>query len=162
MMLNILNNCNQLIQKREVIHENINQLSKLSDEFTNLLDLQETSSDLTSGQINFLNEKRINLRHNLVNLKDGLRIHYGLEEEILHPLIGLLLMQTLTTQHEGILKKLNDIDTIILNLSPMGILFNSIYLKQEVDNVCQTINHLNWQENSLLTFSGVCRNEEPL
>ncbi len=163
MILGKLNNdCNQLIQEREVIQENLNQLSKLSEELTSISDLQKTSSDFNSYQTRLLNEKRINLRHHVVNLQDGLQVHYDLGEEIMRPLVSLLLLQTLTTQHGQILKKLADIDAVILNLSPMGILFNSAYLKHVVDSVCLVISNLSCQENSLLAVSGICRDEEAL
>lgn len=164
MIFDKINNYNQLIQEREVIRENVSQISKLSDEFTNLADLRNVSSDLdlTSYQINILSEKRINLRNHIVNLKDGLQVHFGLGEEIMRPLIGLLLLETLLIQHGQIIKKLSDIDAVILNLSPMGILFNSIYLKHEIDDICLVIYKINCQESSLLAFSGICRDEEPV
>jgi hypothetical protein len=154
--------CNQLIQEREVIHANMDHISTLSDEFTNLTDLHNDSSELTFYQVNILNEKRINLRHNIVDLKEGLQIHFDLGEEVLKPLVGVLLLQALVLQHVEMLRKLSDIDSLILNLSPRGMLFNSAYLKDRISAIFLVLRKMNGQESSLLAFFGICRNEEPL
>jgi len=157
-----LYNGNQLLQEREVIHENVNQITRLSDEFAGLAGLQEPSEDLNHYQTGFVNAKRINLRHNLVNLKEGLQIHYNLGETVLRPLISLLLLESLEEQHTLVLNKLADINTVILNLSPMGMLFNCAYLKQEIDAVCRFVSGISCQESSLFSFVGICRDQEPV
>jgi hypothetical protein len=109
-----------------------------------------------------VNEKRINLRNDIVNLKRGLQIHYGLGEEALRPLISILLLQTLINKHREILEKLSDVDIVILNLSPLGILVNSSYLKGKINAILLIVRDLICQESSLLAFWGICRDEEPL
>jgi hypothetical protein len=153
---------NKLIQERQVIQSNIGRISDLSDDLVKMADLQNNSSEFTPYQVNRLNEKRINLRHNIINLKDGLQIHYGLGEEILRPLVGLSLLQTLVIKHREILKKLSEVDALILNLSPLGILFNSAYIKSKIIAICRILNDLNFHESSLLAFSGISRDEEPV
>lgn len=161
-MFENINSCNQLIQERQVIQENIKQISSLSEEFTNLAELQYDSSDLSSYQISFLNEKRINLRNHISDLKDGLQIHYDLGENVLRPLISLSLLQLLIEKHRLVIGKLAEIEGVILNLSPLGVLFNSTYIRQQIGAISQAMHYLSSQESSLLAFSGICRNEEPV
>jgi len=72
---------NKLIQERQVIRTNTRRIEDLSQELVNLANLQEVSEDISTYQSNLVNEKRINLRNDIVNLKKGLQIHYGLGEE---------------------------------------------------------------------------------
>ena len=153
---------NKLIQERQVIRTNTRRIEDLSQELVNLANLQEVSEDISTYQSNLVNEKRINLRNDIVNLKKGLQIHYGLGEEALRPLISILLLQTLINKHREILEKLSDVDIVILNLSPLGILVNSSYLRGKINAILLIVRDLICQESSLLAFWGICRDEEPL
>ena len=145
-----------------MIEENIRQISNLSEEFTNLADLQGDSSELTSYQVSLLNEKRINLRNHIADLKDGLQIHYDLGENVLRPLVSLSLLQLLIEKHKAVIGKLAEIEGVILNLSPLGVLFNSTYIEDQIINISRALHFLSTQESSLLAFSGICQNEEPV
>jgi hypothetical protein len=149
------NTFNQLIQEREVIRANINRIEDLSQDLVNFSNLQEGSRDITPYQSNILNDKRVNLRHNIIGLKDGLQVHYDLGEEVMRPLISSRLLKNLTTIHRDILNKLLEVNAVILNLSPLGILFNSNYLKEKISSVFLVMQNLNCQESSLLAFSGI-------
>jgi hypothetical protein len=149
----------RLIREHEVIQEVVSQIQKLSEEFMSLAEVHKHSADITSNQIGFLNAKRINFRHNLVSLRDGLRLHYQLVEEVIHQSISESILQRLIVQHERILKKIGEFDGVILNLSPLGVVFNSSYLKHMVDNLDLIISKLSYQEDSLLAITGACRDE---
>ena len=155
------NTFNTLLQERQVIQANTSRIEDLSQGLVNLANLQGVSQDITPDQSNLVNEKRINLRNNIVNLKEGLQIHYHLGEEILRPLISVLFLKTLVIKHRKIINYLADLEVVILNLSPLGMLFNSSYLKGKISAIFLVLQNLNWQESSLLAFSGISRNEEP-
>lgn len=157
-----VNTFHKLIQERQVIQANASRIEDLSQDLVNLANLQEASLDITPCQSNFVNEKRINLRNNIVNLKKGLQIHYDLGEMVLLPLVSFSLLQMLVVKHRAVLRKLSDLDVVILNLSPLGILFNSVYIKYEISAIFLVLHDLNCQENSPLAFSGITRNEEAL
>jgi len=155
------NTFNRLLQARLVIQANTSRIKDLSQDLVNLAKLQETSQNITPYQSNLVNEKRINLRNHIVNLEEGLRIHYHLAEEVLEPLISTVLLQTLAIKHREIVEKLSNVHMVILNLSPLGMLYNSSYLKGEIRAITLIIQDLSCQESSLLSFSGISRNEEP-
>jgi hypothetical protein len=150
-----LNQCRQLIQEHEVIRRNISHISKSVSEFVNLADLKDIASDFTPRQISFLNYRRIKLRRHLIDLLDGLQTHHRLEEEMLRWATSLWLWQNIQIQQTRIFKTIADIEAIILNLSPLGILFNSNYLKSKVEDTCQTLSELICQEDSFLEVSEI-------
>ena len=160
-MLQETNTFTQLLQERQVIQASTSRLEDLSQDLVNMANLRGASQDITLYQSNLVNEKRINLRYNIVNLKEGLQIHYRLGEDILKPLISAWLLQTLVIKHIEVLINLSDVDLMILNLSPLGMLFNSAYLKGIINAVIRVLQNLNCQESSLLAFSGISRDEEP-
>ncbi len=160
-MIQGTNTFDKLIQERQVIQANTSRIEDLSQDLINLADLQDNTRDITPYQANFVNEKRINLRNNIVDLKEGLQLHYNLGEDVLQPLISALLFQTLVIRHIEILKKLSDMDSMILNLSPQGMLFNSAHLKRIICDIILVLQDLCCQESSLLAFFGISRNEEP-
>jgi hypothetical protein len=156
-----INIFSKLIQERQAIRANTSLIENLSQDLVNLANLQENSPDITPYQVNMVNEKRINLRNTIVNLKEGLQLHYGLGEEALQPLVSIVLLQTLVIKHREILRKLSEVDMVILNLSPLGMLFNSCYIKETISAIFVVLQDLSCQESSILLFSGICRDEEP-
>jgi hypothetical protein len=97
---------NKLIQERQVIRVNTSRIEDLSQDLVNLANLQEDSRDITIYQSNLVSEKRINLRNNIINLKEGLQIHYDMQEEALRPLIGGLCLKSLVIKHGEIITSL--------------------------------------------------------
>jgi hypothetical protein len=145
----------KLNQERKVIRANTSRIEDLSQDLTNLANLQGSSQDITLYQSNLVNEKRINLRNNIINFKEGLEIHYTMEEEALLPLISVLCLKSLINKHIEIITTLSDINIVILNLNPVGMLVNSDYLKEKISAVFVVLRNLNCQENSLLAYSGI-------
>jgi hypothetical protein len=156
-----INKINKLFQERQVIQANTNRIEDLSQDLVNLANLQGISMDITPYQTSLVNEKRINLRNNLVDLKEGLQIHYHLGEETLRPLISVLCLKTLVVKHDEIISHLANVEIVILNLSPVGVLFNSDYLKGVISAIFLALKNLNCQESSLLAYSGISPDEEP-
>lgn len=146
---------NRLIQDHEVISNTMDQITDLSEDLAVLENIKDISEDFTPYQYNFLNDRRINLRQNILHFKDGLEIHYNLEEKVLQPLLGDSVKQCLEEQHGQMLQRLRETDELLLNLSPIGIFFNGSYLKQKIAILGQSISTLNSMESSLLEIVGI-------
>jgi hypothetical protein len=59
---------NKLIRELQAIRVNTSRINILSQGMVDLANLQEYSQHITPYQTNFVNEKRINLRNNIINL----------------------------------------------------------------------------------------------
>ncbi len=149
-MLNTLSGLEQLIQEHEVIQANTRSIFELTDNLATLNSLQENSPGFTEYQFKYLSDKRVNLKRALGSLRDGLFSHYIREEEIMQPLVGIPLMQAIKKVHQDTLEKLTEIDWVLLNIGPLGVLFNSDYLKQKIDTLCQILNVSCNKENTIL------------
>jgi hypothetical protein len=149
-VLNILTTFEKLRQEHEVIQVNTHLISNSADSLQTLSGLQGNSADFTEYQVNFLSDKRVNLKRAIISLKDGLIEHQRYEEEVLQSLVGSPLIEVLKREHQEVLEKLTEIDWMLLNISPVGILFNSSFLKQKIDALCQELNAGCARENSIL------------
>ena len=149
-MLNTLTTFEKLIQEHEVIQSNTKQIAGSADNLLTLSNLQGNPANFTSYQVNYLGDKRMNLKRSITSLREGLTSHFHLEEEVLRSLLGIPLMRVLKQEHQEALERLEEIDWILLNVGPMGILANSSFIKQKVDVLCQVLNVGCNRENSIL------------
>jgi hypothetical protein len=149
-MLNTPTRFQKLMQEHETIQANIKLISSLADDLITLSDLTENYTDFSQYQVNFLRDKRLNLKRAIGSLKDGLLDHHSREEVVIRPLIGDMLMQAITRECREILEQLSEIDWILLNTSPAGILFNSVFLKQKVEAMCQRLSATCRKKDSIL------------
>jgi hypothetical protein len=140
----------KLMQEHEVILANTRLISNSADNLLTLSGLHVNSIDFTYHQMNFLSDKRVNLKRAISSLRDGLLVHQNREEEILTPMVGIPLMQVIKKEHQEILNKLAEIDWIMLNVGPIGLLVNSEFLKQKVDDLCAILSANCLRENSVL------------
>jgi hypothetical protein len=146
---------NKLIQEHAVIHSNINHITDLSEDLAILEEVKDKSEEFTPYQYSFLNNRRLDLRQSIAHFKDGLEHHYQQEEKLLKPLLGDPVKKCLEEQHGRMLQDLKETDELLLNLSPVGLLFNGNYLKQKINVLGRTVNTLNSMEGSLLEIIGI-------
>ncbi len=149
-MLNTLTTFEKLLQEHEVIQANIKHLTGAADNLRILSTLQGVASGFTSYQVNFLNDRRVNIKRALASLRDGLINHFSQEEVALLALVGEPLMKVIRKEHQEILDDLAELDWMLLNISPVGMLFNSVFLQQKVDALCRLLNSNCIRENSVL------------
>ncbi len=140
----------KLMQEHEVIQANTRQIASAADNLLTLFRLKDNPTAFTQYQVNILNDRRINLKRSISSLKDGLTEHYLREEELIQPLVGGPLMQIFKKEHQSILEKISEVDWILLNIGPLGILFNSAFLKQKIEAFCQTLKAICLREDSVL------------
>ena len=148
-MLGTLTTIEKIMQEHEVIQAQIKMLSSSVDNLLVLTNLQ-TGMEFSSYQMNFLSEKRVNIKRAVISLIEGLKHHNISEEEVMQPLIGEPLFLFLKKCHQDSLGRLAEIDWILLNVSPQGILFNGSYLKEKIDTLCQTLSTHCVEEDSIL------------
>lgn len=149
-MLNIPTRFEKLMQEHETIQANIRLISSLADDLITLSNLTENFTDFSQYQVNYLRDKRLNLKRAIGSLKDGLLDHHSREEDVIRPLIGDPLMQAIKKECRDILEQLSNIDWILLNTSPAGILFNSAFLKHKVDTMCRKLSANCRKKDSIL------------
>jgi hypothetical protein len=143
----------QLMHEHEIIRRKIDRIADLSEDLEILAKIKDKTRDLTIYQYGFLNDRRISLRQNLSQFTRRLRIHYTLEEKVLRPFLGNPARQILDQQHRGIMERLTELTELLLNLSPVGLLFNGSYFKYKFFTFSRTIGSLNSLENSLLEIA---------
>jgi hypothetical protein len=97
-----------------------------------------------------LSDRRLSLKRNLTTLKEGITEHHQREEEALGSLIGETLMQIIRREHRKAVEILAEIDWILLNVGPLGILFNIAFLKQKVDVLDRILKAICIREDSVL------------
>jgi hypothetical protein len=149
-VINTLTIFEKLMQEHEVIIANTRIISGSADNLLALSNLQDRSVDFTYHQVNYLSDRRVNLKRAISSLRDGLIDHHNREEDALNYHVGGRLLQAIKKEHQDILEKLAEIDWILLNIGPVGILINSSFLKQKVDDMCGRLSIGCFRENSIM------------
>jgi hypothetical protein len=149
-MLNTITAFEKLMQEHEVIEANIKQIANAADNLLTLSSLRDEPDNFTDYQVNYLSDRRVNLKRAIGTLRDGLEDHQTREQEVIQPLVGDPIINAIKMQHQEALDLIADINWILLNVSPVGILFNCVFLKQKVDALCRTLNANTVRENSIL------------
>ena len=98
-------------------------------------------------------KKRDQLLQTIDLLEDGLKNHFGYEEEALPLVFGELLMKPILHEHHGILGQIDNAKTNLINLERMGqdeLFSNRTEVLQSVNNLCQTVeDHAHQEETTL-------------
>ena len=86
-------------------------------------------------------------------LKDGLKNHFGYEEEVLPLLLGELLMKAILREHHEILEQIENANTTLINLEGLDqdeLLSEGLVVLKIIKNLCQTVeDHAHHEETSL-------------
>jgi hypothetical protein len=149
-MLNTLTKFEKFLQEHEVIRANLRQLENSAENLATIYRLQDRAGQFTSYQINILSEKRLTLKRAVNSLMDGLIAHHQREEEAIKSLVGEPLMQIINREHLRVVEKLGEIDWMLLNIGPTGILFNIDFLKQKVEELGRILNAISLREDAVL------------
>lgn len=149
-MLNTLTKFERLLQEHEVLRANLRQIENSTDNLLTLCRLQDRSGQFTNYQMNILAEKRLTLKRAVTSLMDGLIDHHQREEEAIRPLVGDPLMQIINREHQRTTENLGEIDWMLLNIGPVGILFNIDFLKQKVETMGRILRAISLKEDAVL------------
>ena len=100
-----------------------------------------------------LMKKRAQLLQTINLLEDGLKNHFGYEEEVLPPLFGELIMNGILREHHEILGQIENAKTTIINLEGLGqdeLFSKELVVLQIIQNLCQTVeDHAHHEEAAL-------------
>ena len=98
-------------------------------------------------------KKRGQLLQTINLLKDGLKNHFGYEEEVLPPLFGELIMNGILREHHEILGQIENAKTTIINLEGLGqdeLFSKELVVLQIINNLSQTVeDHAHHEETAL-------------
>lgn len=98
-------------------------------------------------------KKRDQLLQTINLLKDGLKNHFGYEEEVLPLLFGELLMKAILREHHEILGQIENAETTLINLEGQDqdeLFSKELVVLQIIKNLCQTVeDHKNDEETAL-------------
>ena len=86
-----------------------------------------------------LNQKHLNLKNTMAYLVEGLKEHHAHEQEVMPVLIGTPLFDAIEKEHGEMLKQLEEINFILVNVDKQGFALNGAYLKLTIDNLCRLI-----------------------
>ncbi len=140
-------------------HRKITEHIKLSGDTMNDIDalftLRKTQYkagwDMTSDTE--VIKKRGQLLQTINLLKDGLKNHFGYEEEVLPPLFGELIMNGILREHHEILGQIENAKTTIINLEGLDqdeLFSKELVVLQIIQNLCQTVeDHAHHEETAL-------------
>jgi len=140
----------KLNREHEIIEENIHRISDLAEDFEIISRVQDNPWELSIFQFDFLNERKNTLRLYLDEFEKILSLHCRFEEKVLTQLLGESLLDFIATAHNQVLASINYLNNLLLDLSPVGILFNSTCLRQKIASLKTKINQNNSMENSIL------------
>ena len=98
-------------------------------------------------------KKRGQLLQTINLLEDGLKNHFGYEEEVLPLLFGELLMKAILREHHEILGQIENAKTTLINLEGLDqdeLFSKRSVVQQSINNLCQTVeDHAHHEETSL-------------
>ena len=129
-------------------HHAIRKHVKLAGDTVNDIEafftLQRTQSGWSQTSITALIEKQNQLLQTISFLEQGLKNHFGFEEEALPPLFGELLMKAILHEHRGISGQIESAKTTLANIKLEGLdqrelLSKRSVIQQNINNLRQTV-----------------------
>ena len=140
-------------------HRKITNHTKLAGDTMNDIDalftLQRTQykAGWSMTSVTDLIKKRGQLLQTINLLEDGLKNHFGYEEEVLPLVFGELLMKAILREHHEILGQIENAQTTIINLEGLDqdeLFSKELVVLQIIKNLCQTVeDHAHHEETAL-------------
>ena len=143
-------------------HRKIAEHTKLSRDTMNDIDalftLQKKRYQVawSSTSVTDLIKKRDQLLQTINLLEDGLKNHFGYEEEALPLVFGELLMKAILDEHHEILGQIENAKTTLINLEGLDqeeLFSKRTVVLESINNLCQTVeDHAHHEETALNTM----------
>jgi len=140
-------------------HRKITDYAKLTGDTINDIDaifaLETTKRKAawSATSVTELIKKRDQLLQTIDLLEDGLKNHFGYEEETLPLVFGELLMKPIIHEHHEILGKIENAKTTLINLERLDrdeLSSKRTVVLESVNNLCQTVEeHAHHEETAL-------------
>jgi len=117
------------------------------------LEMTKRKAAWSATSVTELIKKRDQLLQTIDLLEDGLKNHFGYEEEALPLVFGELLMKPILHEHHEILGQIENAKTTLINLERLDrdeLFSKRTAVLQSVNNLCQTVeDHAHHEETAL-------------
>jgi len=147
----------RIISEHHAIRGHIKLAGDTVNDIEALFTLQRTQSGWSRTSITALIEGRDRLLQAINFLEEGLRNHFGFEEEALPQLFGDLLMKAILHDHHEISRQIAGAKTTLTDielkgLDQRGLLSKKSAIQQNIDSLCQTIEEHAQHEEVILNM----------
>ena len=144
-----------IIEDHSRIGNDIKSIGRLFTDQEAIYLLQKSHGEWIPGRPDNLLKELNKLIDTITSLKAGLKKHFAFEEKALAAMIGELLTKSLLSQHAGIMKKLDDVESTITNLTLNSmnrdeILEKEMGVQRELGILCEMIEDHARKEEVLL------------
>jgi hypothetical protein len=130
----------RVISEHHVIRNHVKLAGDTVNDIEALFALQKTQSGWSQTSIMALTEKQDQLLQAISFLEQGLKNHFGFEEESLLPLLGEFLAKAIHREHDQISRQINEAKTDVASMKPEGLEQHELLSKKSV--IQQDINNL--------------------
>ena len=147
----------KIISEHHAIKRHIKLAGDTVNDIEALFALQRTQSGWGRTSIAALGEKREQLLQTISFLEEGLRNHFGLEEEFLPPLLGKLLTKAILHEHRRISEQIGTAKSTLAGIELEGLeqrelLSKKSAIQQSIDSLCQAVEEHAQREETILNM----------
>jgi hypothetical protein len=137
-----------LMQDHEALQGHMQLLRKSADKWRELFNSMGSNNDLTHSQI--IVEKRGSFIQAIGYLKDGLNSLHSQEEDVIQTIADPVSLRSIKSEHTRIMKKLEEIESLLIKLEPKVILTIGDSLIDIINDFCDLImDHISIEDISL-------------
>lgn len=157
-MIDYLEQIDRIIAEHQMIKGHLRLVGDSTSDQEALITLKSARSEWTPQRVDIISEKMNKLSRTVGSLKEGLLNHFQLEEDILPPILGKILMQALLREHQEIMGKISEINSIIASprmekLSQDELAKQDTVLSQMTVNLCRLIEGHAEKEEQMLDMA---------
>ena len=144
-----------IIEDHSKIGNDVKHIGRMVTDQEALYLLQKSHGEWIPGRTDNMLAELDKLRDTIISLKEGLKKHFTFEEKALPPMIGELLTKSLLSQHAEIIQKLDQVESIITNLTLNSlnrdeVLTKEMSIQREIGILCEMIENHARQEEVIL------------
>ncbi len=145
----------RVIEEHQYIRGHIKLVGDSISDMEAIFSLQKDQSGWSQSSIETLVDKQKKLQQSMSFLDEGLKNHFGFEEEVLPPLFGELLMQSLIFEHREIKNGISEAKSMVTGtrlegLSQGELLVQKSRLQQVISNICRVVEEHAAKEETIL------------
>ncbi|MFW6105640.1 MAG: hemerythrin domain-containing protein [Chloroflexota bacterium] len=134
----------RVITEHHAIRKHVKLAGDTVNDIEALFALQKTQSGWSQTSIMALIEKQDQLLKAISFLEQGLKNHFGFEEEALLPLLGGLLAKAILREHNQISRQINEAKTAVASMKLEGLeqhelLSKKSVIQQDINSLRQTV-----------------------
>ena len=149
---------NRIIDEHQSIRGHLKLVGDSVSDQEALTTLKSVRSDLAPHQTAMMSEKLKKLQLTVSFLKEGIRNHFTLETKVLPPILGKVLMQALLREHQEIIKRIDETQSMIADTRPEklshdGLSSKEADLAQMTNSLCRLIEEHAEKEELMLEMA---------